>query len=939
MAGLPVDCFAHKLDSLFQNEVTLFEQARHQVEDIKHELASMRSFLEDSSNSNATHSKLRQTQIAHVRDLVYDVEDTIDQFIYHRSKWWSSSRHNLTGYLRTTLCFPLFFWERRQIATKLGEIDSLIKAIPERYRRYQLEDNNNQASTANKGECAPTSDSESALFLKEEELVGIEASKKTITRWLTGGDSRLTTVSVVGMGGSGKTTLVANVFKSPAVKRCFDCCTWITVPRSFVIEDLLRSLIRELNKSAPVVGGLTIDELNRMEYRDLVENLMNHLERKKYLIVLDDVWNASVWSRIKVSLPDGQNGNRIILTTRMEDIALYSGGSYIFHVKPLEKNKSWELFCRRAFSRQCPPQLHDLAADIVEKCQGLPLAIVSMGGLFSTKRCSVAEWTRVRDNLQWELSNNQILEPIKSILLLSYYDLPYRLKYCFLYCCMFPQDYKIWCGRLTRLWMAEGFVEVEVDGITPEEVASRYLNELIHRNMLQSVDSQLSVNDRMCKMHDMYREVGLMIAKQDKFFYICDAGRSPAAVNCEEENHHRLSVHQASNNNAGDIIKVVEGMPRIRSLFVASINGCTPFSLGALNGTRLRLLRVLDLEDAPVEELPHHMENLFNLRFLNLFGTQVKRLPSSIGKLQNLQTLDILSTKVATLPKEIMKLQKLRHLATGYVKRTASKEYNVMYGICVLSGSDISCLKNLQSLRLVEASKDLIKQLGHMTQLVVLGITNVKGKSQMDDLCRSIKKMPCLQQLSIAAGNEDEILEFDELGQSPPLPCLQYLSLYGKLDKFPNWVSSLPSLIDLQMHWSRLPKEEDPLQHLHRLQSLSNIVLNNAYQGTELNFARGFDNLRTMELKDFAKLESIFMAEGTMPGINMLQISSCMNLKTAAQGIQHLSELVELRLEYVSAELVEQIRGPDRLSFLHIPLVRCHYYSSTRQQYVSENIF
>ncbi|CAN1342817.1 Disease resistance protein RPM1 [Linum perenne] len=926
MAGLPMDCLASKLDSVVKNEVSLFEQAGHHVEEIRRELASMRSFLEDSSNSDATYSKLKQTQIAHVRDLVYDVEDTVYKFIYHQTKWRSSSSS------RKFLCFPLFFLERRKIATELGEINSLIKATPERYQRYQLEVNNQ----GSKGKVA--SNAESALFLKEEELIGIEASKKIITGWLTGGDSRLTTVSVVGMGGSGKTTLVANVFKSPPVKRCFDCCAWITVPQSFDIEHLLRRLIRELNKSAPMVGGVvSIDELSRMGYRDLVDNLMTYLEGKRYLLVLDDVRDANVWSGIKVSLPDAQNGSRIILTTRMEDIAImYSSSNENGGVKPLDKKISWELFCRRAFlknSKQCPPQLHDLAAEIVDKCQGLPLAIVSMGGLFSTKRCSIADWTRVRQNMQWELSNNQMLEPIKTILLLSYYDLPYRLKCCFLYCCMFPEDDKIWCGRLTRLWMAEGFVQVEVDGVTPEEVANGYLTELIHRNMLQSVDSELSVNDRMCKIHDMYREVGLTIAKQDKFFSVYNEESSVT------RNQHRLSLHQASNDNVRDMIQLVEGMPRIRSLFVAGNSGCsTPFSLGALDCRRFRLLRVLDLEEAPVEELPHHMDNLFNLRLLNLFGTRVKRLPNSIGKLQNLQTLDIISTKVATLPKEIMKLHKLRHLATGYVKRTMLKEYNVMYGISVLSGSDISSLKNLQSLRLVEASRELINQLGLMTQLVVLGITNVRGKDQMDGLCRSIKNMPCLQQLSIAAGNEDDILQFDELGQSPTLVRLQYLSLYGKLDKFPNWVSSLPSLIDLQMHWSRLPMEEDPLQHLHRLQILSNLVLNNAYQGTELNFPIGFDNVKSMVLKHFPRLESISIAEGAMPDINMLQINSCKNLKTAAQGIQNLYELQELRLEDVSDELVERIRGPDRDSFSHIPLIRCHYYSSSRQQYVWENL-
>ncbi|CAI0398218.1 unnamed protein product [Linum tenue] len=931
-----MDCLAQKLDSLLQSEAAMFEEARNEVEEIKAELAAMKSFLEDSEDPKATHSKSKQTHVAQVRDLVYDVEDIVDEFIHHRSKWQSSSLGTFSGYLRTALFFPLLFWERRQIAAKLKEITSLIKAIPERNQRYQqaLDDDHRAARNT------AVFNAESALFLKEEELVGIEPFQKLMVEWLTGGDNpRRKTISVVGMGGSGKTTLVANVFNSPAVKRCFDCAAWITVSQSFAIEDLLRSLIKEF-------GIRKMEQLSRMGYRELIEMLVEYLERKRYLVVLDDVWNANVWSHIKVWLPDEKNGSSVIVTTRIHDIAMYSSssedGNNVYNVKPLDKNKAMELFCIRAFSsKKCPLHLQSLAADIVEKCQGLPLAIVSLAGLLSTKRCSVADWTMVQKNLQWELSNNQILQPIGSILLLSYYDLPYRLRRCFLYCCLFPEDYKIWCGRLTRLWMAEGFVEDEqANGVTPEEVAKRYLMELIGRNLLQFVDSELSVNDRMCKMHDMYREVGLTIASQEKLFFICDVG-NPAAVSNEddaEHHHHRLSIHRASKIHKQDVLRLIDGMSRIRSLFIFPSNGCCHFSLSELDCTQLRKLRVLDFEEAPIEELPDHIDSLFNLRFLNLFATPVKRLPSSIARLQNLQTLDVVGTKIQALPKEVTELQKLRHLFTGYSKRTTARDCDGLHGIKLSAGSDIGTMKNLQSLRLVEASGHLVKQLRFMTQLVVLGITNLKGQAQMNDLCCSLKNMSLLQRLTIGTGNDVEILRLDRLGRSPPLPRLQYLSLFGKLEKFPRWICSLPSLVDLQMHRSCLPVEEDPLKHLHQLPSLSSIFLNNACQGTKLVFPVGFANLKTMALKNFPGLKSMTIADGAMPGIKILQVSSCMNLKTVPQGIQHLNELEQLRLDIVPAELVESICGPDRRYVQHIPLVRCHYYSSSGK-YIRKNLF
>ncbi|CAN0881123.1 Disease resistance protein RPM1 [Linum grandiflorum] len=221
-----------------------------------------------------------------------------------------------------------------------------------------------------------------------------------------------------------------------------------------------------------------------------------------------------------------------------------------------------------------------------------------------------------------------------------------------------------------------------------------------------------------------------------------------------------------------------------------------------------------------------------------------------------------------------------------------------------------------------------------MTQLVVLGITNIKGKAQMDDLCTSLNNMTLLQRLTITTGNEKEILHLDAL----ILPRLQYLTLFGKLKKFPLWICSLPSLIDLQMHWSCLPVEEEPLRHLKRLPSLSSIYLNNACQGTQLVFPRGFDNLKTLALNDFGGLESIEIAQGAMPALKILQVSSCMNLKTVPQGIHHLTELEQFRLEIVAVKLVERIRGPDRCCVRHIPLVQCCYYSSTGR-YIQENLF
>ncbi|CAN1855243.1 Disease resistance protein RPM1 [Linum perenne] len=927
MAGIPIEFLAQKMDAFLVKEATLYGEARDQVEEMKQELMNMRAFLEDAEDPKATSSKSKQTQVSQVRDLVYDVEDIIDRFMYHRNKW-------------RTVGFPKYFWERRQIATGLRQLNGMIKAIPERYQRYPV-DVQESASTSSSTKGGAVFNAESALFLNEEDLVGIDEPKEMLMGLLTNGDSKRTTISVVGMGGSGKTTLVANLFNSPAVKQNFDCCAWITVSQSFNIDELLRSLIREINKSE-TGERISITDLSAMSYRELLEKLVGYLEQRCYLVVLDDVWATDVWSQLKVSLPNGQKGSRVILTTRMDDIASHACsevGSHVYHVKPLNKDKAWDLFCMRAFSskssKKCPPELQAIANEFVEKCEGLPLAIASVGGLLATKTCSIGAWTTVFKNLQWELNNNQMLQPIKSILLLSYNDLPYRLKYCFLYFALFPEDYKIWCDKLVRLWMAEGFVEGNENGVSPpEDVGMQYIKELIGRNLFQASNWEMYGDHGKCKMHDLYREIALTISKEENFCSVHEVGNEPP-------NHgRRLSIHGASNES--DVINLLKGMCHLRSFFLFA--RVRPLSLSKLQWKRHRLLRVMDMESAPVEELSEDIDVLLNLKYLNLNNTMVKKLPKAFGKLLSLESLDISYTDIESLPSEVVKFKNLRHLFAGRLNFGRLLEYNNLKGVKVPSGSDISSLKNLQTLRLVEASGDIVKQLRRMTQLVQLGITNIEGRAQMEDLCSSLQNMVLLRWLVVIASKEDELLQMDSLDEpsstdSPPLlQFLEYLILCGKLNNFPDWIRSLQSLTTIRLIWSRLPVKEDPVMHLQGMNSLRNVWLHNAYQGTELRFITGFNNLRALALGNLPMLEKLTIGVGgVMPDLGIILIRDCPNLKMISEGIRCLDKLEELRLEDVSPELVEQIRGPDRANFKHIPLISCKYYTPTGK-YISERI-
>ncbi|THG11909.1 hypothetical protein TEA_004393 [Camellia sinensis var. sinensis] len=349
-----------------------------------------------------------------------------------------------TRFLCQIVYAPKNLWVRHRIATMLQKINHMIKAIPERNRRYGVDRVGEASSSSQDHQRRLPNHSESSLFVRDNDLVGIEDGKELQLDWLMDNEEpQRTIISVVGMGGSGKTTLVAQGYNSQIVKRQFDCHAWITISQTYVVDDLLRNMIKEFYHGAKEAIPM---DLSSMSYRELMEMITNILRLKRYIIVFDDVWSSTLWRDIHVSLLDERLGT--------------------FSSNP---------------NRCCPQHLKTLAQDLVAKCDGLPLAIIALGGVMSSKYPE-SDWRKIYNSLSWELSNNPGLEVVK-IMLLSFNDLPYQLKCCFLYCCLFPEDYEIKRKRLIRLWMAEGFIE-KVRGRTPEEVAESYLMELICRSML-----------------------------------------------------------------------------------------------------------------------------------------------------------------------------------------------------------------------------------------------------------------------------------------------------------------------------------------------------------------------------------------------------------------------------------------------------------------------
>ena len=386
-----------------------------------------------------------------VRDVAFRIDVAIDQYLLHMAQH-NPHRRGFTGFVHKTTHYLKTLKPRHKIAYEIQKIKASILKIKERTERYHFKSIVHGLSSR-----APNvrwqDPQKASLYLDDTDIVEIEFHRDNLISWLVKGlPHRIIMLSILGMGGLGKTTLAKKVYDHQTVRGHFDCQAWISVSQSYNIEDLLRSMIKqfcEVEMKSPPSGMDSMDE------ESLMLSLRNYLQQKRYVVVFDDIRKIDFWEDIKHVLPDNNKASRIIITTRKCEVVNFCKKScpvYVHQLQPLPPKKEWELFCKRAFRNDfgghCPLELEELSQEIVEKCQGLQLAITSIGGLLSTKHKTLSEWRNLHDNLAYESGTNPHLAGVHKVLSLSYEVLPYHLKSCLLYFGMYPKNFRISCRTL-----------------------------------------------------------------------------------------------------------------------------------------------------------------------------------------------------------------------------------------------------------------------------------------------------------------------------------------------------------------------------------------------------------------------------------------------------------------------------------------------------------
>ncbi|GER46326.1 disease resistance protein [Striga asiatica] len=234
---------------------------------------------------------------------------------------------------------------------------------------------------------------------------------------------------------------------------------------------------------------------------------------------MDDVWSTDAWDRIKFFFPDNNNGSRIMITTRLSNLASQLSGSSGLEMGFLDEDNSWNLFRKNVFGdKDCPMELEEIGKQIARGCKGLPLSIVVIGGLLAKSNQTREHWNYILENLN-SVVNLDDNECCLRILSLSYNHLPVHLKPCFLYMGIFPKDRLVKASTLVKLWVAEGFLK-PINDKTMELAAEEYLKDLVQRNLVLFGELGYYGNIKLCRVHDLLRDLCIKVAEKENFFCV-----------------------------------------------------------------------------------------------------------------------------------------------------------------------------------------------------------------------------------------------------------------------------------------------------------------------------------------------------------------------------------------------------------------------------------
>ncbi|QHO22303.1 Putative disease resistance RPP13-like protein [Arachis hypogaea] len=806
-----------------------------------------------------------------LRDAVYCAEDLLDTVLAkaatqkeESSSWWS----------------PSFFINRDR--------DDMVKKMEGEVRR--IEDLGKQKDFLGL-EKIPTGSSSwrtPSTSLERGNVYGREDDKKALVKMLKdNNEHHLSVIAIVGIGGVGKTTLAQWLYNNEEeFLKGFDLKAWVCVSENFEVVETTRNVIKEISPDTQC-----LEHFNSLHHT-LKEKLLN----KKFFIVLDDVWSddGDKWSNFITPFQYGKKGSIILLTTRGNNVALAVQNCRPYFLRKLSEDYCWSVFAENASFPESngSAALEEIGRKIVKKCDGLPLAAETLGRLLRTKH-DVVEWNKILMSHIWGFSVQK--SKIIPALLISYFHLPPYLKRCFVYCALYPKDYKFVKDELILLWMAEALLTPE-GGKSLEVIGREYFDELTSRLFFTKNNDR----DDYFVMHDLLHDLAIFLAGD---FY-CNLEELDKEEEIRIQPRHLCANLCYCSSKLHNLISEVKSLRTLLLFGDCSSSKCNIEAATCDILSKCKYLRALSfckrgvvpryMRDSSFSILvvvPDSIKELVHLRYLDLSRTNIKTLPESLCNLSNLQTLKLYyCCKLTTLPSGLHNLVKLRHLD---IRETALEEMPKKI-------SELKELHVLSSFVVGKHEDNGIQELGRLENLH--GPLEIKKLENIVDVKEAksakIMDMKHIDELWLEwSSGEDMVSDTQRekvmLDNLQPHNRLKELKIKGyKGTIFPDWLASC-SYNDLTSVSLKSCKNCCMLPSLGQLPSLKSLSIEGLDQlrsiGEEFYKNEGdhhsshiapFPSLEKLKFDDMACWEVWHVSESeTFPKLRKLEIRDCLMLK------------------------------------------------------------
>nr|Q7XA42.2 RecName: Full=Putative disease resistance protein RGA1; AltName: Full=RGA3-blb [Solanum bulbocastanum]AAP45163.2 Disease resistance protein RGA1, putative [Solanum bulbocastanum] len=797
MAEAFIQVVLDNLTSFLKGELVLLFGFQDEFQRLSSMFSTIQAVLEDAQEKQLNDKPL-ENWLQKLNAATYEVDDILDEYKTKATRFLQSEYGRY---------HPKVIPFRHKVGKRMDQVMKKLNAIAEERKKFHLQEKIIERQAATR---------ETGSVLTEPQVYGRDKEKDEIVKILinTASDAqKLSVLPILGMGGLGKTTLSQMVFNDQRVTERFYPKIWICISDDFNEKRLIKAIVESIEGKS----------LSDMDLAPLQKKLQELLNGKRYFLVLDDVWNEDQhkWANLRAVLKVGASGAFVLTTTRLEKVGSIMGTLQPYELSNLSPEDCWFLFMQRAFGHQeeINPNLMAIGKEIVKKCGGVPLAAKTLGGILRFKR-EEREWEHVRDSPIWNLPQDE--SSILPALRLSYHHLPLDLRQCFVYCAVFPKDTKMAKENLIAFWMAHGFL-LSKGNLELEDVGNEVWNELYLRSFFQEIE--VESGKTYFKMHDL----------------IHDLATSLFSANTSSSNIREINANYDGYMMSIGFAEVVSSYsPSLLQKFVS--------------------LRVLNLRNSNLNQLPSSIGDLVHLRYLDLSGNfRIRNLPKRLCKLQNLQTLDLhYCDSLSCLPKQTSKLGSLRNLLLDGCSLTSTPP---RIGL-------LTCLKSLSCFVIGKRKGHQLGELKNLNLYGSISITkldrvkkdtdakeaNLSAKANLHSLCLS-------WDLDGKHRYDSEVLE-----ALKPHSNLKYLEIngFGGI-RLPDWMnqSVLKNVVSIRIRGCENCSCLPPFGELPCLESLELHTGSADVEYVEDNVHPGrFPSLRKLVIWDFSNLKGLLKMEG-----------------------------------------------------------------------------